>query len=106
MTTERSCGSSSGHSGTMLLWVERVMSVGRSVGDVMIRRRVMRRAVGPIRRMIEVHCGIECKGGLSLSWDEKRGRICVGSRTFANRDERQGLALADGHDIDGRHAYN
>ena len=33
----------------MLLRVERMMSVGRSVGDVMIRRRVMRRAVGPIR---------------------------------------------------------
>jgi hypothetical protein len=72
--------------GTMLL------KVGRSARDVMVvRGRELRGAVGPIRAMMEIHCGIEWKGRLRLVRDEMRGRTWrpnVG-------DERQGLTLAD-----------
>jgi len=44
----------------MLRRAEGMMRVGRSVRDVMVvGRREMRRAVGPIRAMMEIHCGIE-----------------------------------------------
>jgi len=60
VTTERRCGSGSSHSGAMLRRAEGMMRVGRSVRDVMVvGRREMRRAVGPIRAMMEIHCGIE-----------------------------------------------
>jgi len=63
VTTERGGGGSSSHSGTMLV-VRRakgMMRVGRSVRDVVVvGRRELRRAVGPIRAMVvEIHCGIE-----------------------------------------------
>jgi len=60
VTAKRCCGSSSSHSGMMLLRVEGMMKVGRSARDVVVvRRRELRRAVGPIRAMMEIHCGIE-----------------------------------------------
>jgi hypothetical protein len=56
-TSERGGGS---HSGTMRR-AKGMMRVGRSVRDVVVvRRRELRRAVGPIRAMVvEIHCGIE-----------------------------------------------
>jgi hypothetical protein len=58
VTAERCCGSS--HSGAMLGRAEGMVRVGRSVRDmVVVRRREVRRAVGPIRAMMEIHCGIE-----------------------------------------------
>ena len=60
MTGERCSGRSSIHSGAMLLRTEGMMRVGRSVRDVVVvGRRKLRRAVGPIRAMMEIHCGIE-----------------------------------------------
>jgi hypothetical protein len=63
VTAERCCSSSSSHSRIMLLREEGIMSAGRGVGDVMVvRRREMGRAVGPIRAMDPL-------------WNRKKGRI-------------------------------
>jgi hypothetical protein len=60
VTAGRCCGSSSSDGRTMLLREEGIMRVGRSMRDVMVvRRREMRRTVGPIRVMMEIRCGIE-----------------------------------------------
>jgi hypothetical protein len=60
VTAERCSGSSSSHRGAMLGRTEGMMRVGRSMRDVVVvGRREMGRAVGPIRAMMEIHCGIE-----------------------------------------------
>jgi hypothetical protein len=105
VTAERGSGSGSSHGGTMLVRrTKGMMRVGRSVRDVVVVwRRELRRAVGPIRAMVvEIHCGIEWKGRLRLIWDEMRGRICDGGRTLATKGRDWPWLM--GHNGGGGHA--